>query len=139
MKIKFICFGTEIDNLKMTFEYNIIGIPKRHQFNKNDIIYLAIKVGNDWFVCGRAQVEQETDLNPFINPGRYYTYMISNVEACEPFSINQISRELLGNYWALIFQTPRYVENDKFIDYLCTEFKGTDHKRTLEILIKKSI
>ena len=139
MKIKFICFGTEIDNLRMTFDYNIIGIPKRHQFNKNDRLYLAIKAGGKWFVCGRAQAGQETDLNPFNNPGRYYTYLISNVEACVPFSINQKSRELLGDYWALMFQTPRYVENDKYIEFLNKEFKKIDNEKMFEILLEEFI
>lgn len=123
---KFICFGSSVENLRTAIEFNIIGVTKRHPFIKGESLYFAIKAGNEWKVCGRAKAGEETDLNPFNNPGRYYTYTITEFEACKPFTIKAKSQEVLGPYWALNFQTPRKINNPIYIEFIEGNFDITN-------------
>lgn len=128
---KFICFGNSVDNLKMAIEYGIIGLAKRHSFTTGERIYFVIKSENEWKVCGRAEAGDETDLNPY---GKYYTYTVSHFEACIPFSINEKSRQILGIYWGLNFQTPRTINNSEYVQYIERSFKQCNNKEMLQTL-----
>lgn len=132
--IKFICFGNSVNNLKNAIEFNIIGLPKRHLFNEGEQLYFAIKVNKEWKICGRANAGKETDLNPFENPGRFYTYTVTNFEACIPYDIRLMSRQILGPYWALNFQTPRVIDNKEYCQFIQNSFISTDTETMLSKL-----
>ena len=132
--IKFICYGSSVDNLKSTFEFNIIGTPKKTFFVEGEQVYLVLKRDKEWNVCGRANVKEETDLNPFEIPKGLYTYLVTNVEACIPFQINEKCRDLLGPHWGLNFQTPRAIENEEFSNFIENNFHPLKVAETLNIL-----
>ena len=131
---KFICFGSSIENLRNALEFNIIGLTKRHSFAKGEELYFTIKTNGEWKVCGRAKAGEETDLNPFINAGNYYTYTITEFEACEPYEIRRRSQDILGPYWALNFQTPRIINNDEYAQFIIGNFIVTDIDEMLSSL-----
>lgn len=132
--IKFICFGDSVDNLKKAIEFSIIGLTKRHIFTKGEPLYFAIKAKNEWKVCGRANAGEETDLNPFEDPGRFYTYTVNDFEACVPYNIKSKSQQLLGTYWALNFQTPRIINNEEYCSFIIDSFIPTDNDSMLSQL-----
>ena len=120
--IRVLCYGDSIDNLKDTFEYHIIGVPKRTNFSQEDVIYIALKIQSYWYICGKTTIIAETDLNPFIGRGNYYTYSTSECIACYPIKINDKSREILGQYWGLIFQNPRVIKDEEYKDFVESSF-----------------
>lgn len=117
--IRFICFGDSIENLRLSCEYNVIGVPKRVNFQENEEVYMVVKVKNIWYVCNKANVQRETDMNPY---EEYYTYAIDNIVACKPFGINMKCREYLGIYWGMIFQRPRIISNEDFCSFVIRNF-----------------
>ena len=131
---KFICFGDSVINLKEALEFNVIGLTQRHHFAEGEPLYYAIKSKNEWKVCGRAKAGKETDINPFENPGRFYTYTVTDFEACIPFDIKQKSQQCLGPYWALIFQRPKVIESQEYNQFIVDSFRTTDKKSMLSEL-----
>ena len=76
----------------------------------------------------------ETEYAPFKNPERYYTYSVTDLAACEPYGVSEVLRENLGNYWGLIFQSPRVIENSAVESYIEQNFIISSNEKMLEIL-----
>ena len=129
--IKFICYGSSVDNLRATFVFSIIGTPKKTSFKEGERVYFVLKRDKAWYVCGRGNVKEETDLNPFENPNGFYTFLVTDIEACIPFTINQKCQEILGQYWGLIFQTPRAIENKEFSHFIESSFHPVDSEEMI--------
>lgn len=129
--VKFICYGESVENLKISIEFNVIGIPNRSHFEENEDVYLAVKVKGLWVVCGKASILYETEINPF---EKYYTYSIGRLITCKPFAINAMSKQILGSYWGLIFQRPKRVTNKEFSEYIQNNFVETSPDEMLEQL-----
>lgn len=123
MKVRLICFGNSTENLELSIKYHVIGIKKNVAFMPDETIYLIKKDDKEWNVYARGQVLEKTDSYPFNDWNTYYTYSITKLESCKPFSINEMCKEELGPYWGLKFQQPSIIEAEKFIERLNASFK----------------
>ena len=119
-----ICYGTSEKNINISFETNIIGAGSFAKVPEGQLIYLVYKHEGEWTVVGRAVVDKTADDNPFEKPNRYRTYRITNLERCKPFSIKDICRKSLGEYYGLVLRTPQPIKAQEFIAYLDKNFIG---------------
>lgn len=114
------CYGSSEENLKATFNSNIIGLNAR--VTEGELIYLLIKRDGKWTVTGKGNVGKETTDNPFAKPNRFKTYMVNDLQQCSPFAINDICRSELGNSYGLVLRSPKPIKASKFINYLEENF-----------------
>lgn len=122
MKVRLICYGDSTENLNLSMKYKVIGTKRNEHFSDDEIVYLIKRDNGAWNVYARAQVEGKTDDYPFNDGYAYYTYKLSYIEACVPFSINDICRERLGSFWGLKLQQPSIIEIQEFIDEVNAKF-----------------
>jgi len=133
--IRLACFGESKNNLEMSIKYGILGFTRNYAFKKGDLFYYAVKINSVWNICGRGRIVEPTDLNPFDEPGKHYgTFLVESVEACTPFQINELCRDLYGQYWGLIFQKPTLISDEAFIEKVEKSFEKIDTARMLELV-----
>lgn len=122
-EIMLICYGNSEENLQATLKTNIIGIKNNVNLPDNQLIYLIIKRNNCWFVVGRANVLSKSNDNPFDTKCNYYTYNVSPIEQCTPYSITDICRKELGTRYGLVLITPRLISAANFVNYINNHFE----------------
>lgn len=134
MSFRFIPFGESKENLAICLKYHTIGIRRKTNIDKDEILYLTLKKNGVWYVCGKAKYLDETEDAPFENPERYYTYSVTDLVVCEPYGVSEVLRDNLGNYWGLIFQSPRVIENSIVEGYIEQNFIKTSNEKMLEMI-----
>lgn len=121
-QVYLICYGDSEKNVKLSFETKIIGAGSYAKVPEGQQIYLVYKKNGEWTVVGRAIIDKVSDGNPFEKPNRYRTYSVKDLEKCKPFSIKDICRQALGEYYGLVLRTPQPIRSNEFIDYLDKNF-----------------
>ncbi len=121
--IRFQCCGSSISNAKTCLQEQIIGFKAKFNIPEGEKIYVMVKVDDDWMVCGSGVVSLKTDKNPFPASDKIKClYSLSDVEYCEPFSIKEQLKEMLGSSWGLIVQSPKAITSPEFIAYIEASF-----------------
>ncbi len=121
-QIYLICYGTSEKNVKLSFDTNIIGAGSYAKVPEGQLIYLVYKCDGEWTVVGRGIVGRISDDNPFEKPNKYRTYVVTKLKKCRPFSIKEICRQSLGEYYGLVLRTPQPIKSKEFINYLDDNF-----------------
>ena len=134
MEFRLVPFGESEKNLATCMKYSIIGIRKKTKIEKGELLYLTIKKNKTWYLCGKAVFDAETEVAPFDNPERYYTYTVKDIVTCKPYEIGSVLRENLGQYWGLVFQTPRIIKNETVENYIEKGFVETKSDEMLKMV-----
>ena len=113
-----ICYGESEENVKITLSKKIIGSNNHVRIPEGQLIYLVVKRNGEWTVVGKANIDSETDNNPFTKPNRFKTYTINNLYECNPFSINAVCKSELGSNYGLVLRAPQPITAQGFVKFL---------------------
>ena len=131
---RFLCCGKSFENLNTCLKENVIGYKTLINLDRNERIFIVYKYNNEWMICASGVVEDKIEYNPFTEGIYKSVYKIGSVTYTVPFSINEKSRELLGTYWGLNFQSPKMIKSKDYIEYISNNYNEISLETLMEII-----
>lgn len=136
MKIRYLCCKSNPkSDAIVCLRESVIAFKNNRKIEDGEQFYIVFKDGKDCKICGRGKVCGMTNSKSFMSPEQYRTfYALKDVEGCIPFSINDISKERLGNYWGMNLQSSCAITNDEYIREIEKRFVKIEVEEAIQII-----
>lgn len=135
MSTRILHCSTAIKNYNICIEHQVAGFSHRGP-QPDDLIYLAVKVGNKTLCGARFRLHEITNHKPWPDGERYvHVLSIKDVEFCQPFDMAVLS-EVGGKYWSMMYvQASKPIRDKAACDLLDHTFSANkvDHFIPFEV------
>lgn len=118
--------GKNIENYYLCVSEKVAGFTQKFRYGgKGDIIYLAVKVGEQSLCGARGILDDITDNKPWEDSDRYIqSFKIKNIEFCTPFDLN-ILKEFAEKSWGVKYlQGSKAIKEEGVVDLLDFKFNA---------------
>jgi len=133
MAVRILHCGSSVINYELCINEKVAGFISRSA-EKNDLVYLAVKINGISYCGARGILNELTDIKPWPDADRYvHCFTFRDLEFCNPFDVKILS-EPGGPYWPLKYlQGAKKIEDKKAISILDLAFKTNKAKEYIDI------